>query len=161
MSNLNSEYQKIISDIEKNITDPKDLSYIKEKISELATLFMNTVDRVIEYSKENLNNVSNKQEDLEERVESIQKSLDNLEKEMYSEEEEDFEVEVICPYCNHQFSSNIDLEDTTEIQCPECKNMIELDWNDEDDEEQCKRKLSSDVTSVWTKKSEDDEDEDM
>ena len=143
MSNLNSEYQKIISDIEKKITDPKELSYIKEKISELTILFMTTVDKAIEYSKESLNNVSNKQEELEERVKQIQKSLYNLEKDMYTDDEEDYEFEVICPYCNHQFLSNIDLEDTTEIQCPECKNMIELDWNDdeEDDEEQCKRKL--------------------
>lgn len=143
MSNLNSEYQKIISDIEKKITDPKELSYIKEKISELTILFMTTVDKAIEYSKDSLNNVSNKQEELEERVKQIQKSLYNLEKDMYTDDEEDYEFEVICPYCNHQFLSNIDLEDTTEIQCPECKNMIELDWNDdeEDDEEQCKRKL--------------------
>lgn len=133
MSNLNNEYQKIIADIEKNITDPKQLQYIKEKISELTILFMNTVDKVVEYSEEKLSNMEDKQEDLEERLARVQKSLNNIEKDIYTEEE-DFEFEVVCPYCNHQFVSDIDLEETTEIQCPECKNMIELDWNEEEEE---------------------------
>lgn len=134
MSNLNSEYQKIMFDIEKNITDPEQLKYIKEKISELTVLFMNTVDKVVEYSEEKLSNMQEKQEDIEERLARVQKSLNTIEKDIYSDEDE-FEFEVVCPYCNHQFVSDIDLEETTEIQCPECKNMIELDWND--DEEEC------------------------
>ena len=49
-------------------------------------------------------------------------------------------TEVICPYCNHQFITDIDLEANSEIKCPECKNIIEFDWNeDEDQENSCKK----------------------
>lgn len=133
MSNLNDEYQKIMSDIEKNITNPEQLQYVKDKMAEITMLFMNTVDKVVEYSEEKLSNMEEKQEDLEERILRLQKSLDNIEKDIY-EDENEFEFEVICPYCNHQFVTDIDLEENSEIQCPECKNMIELDWNEEDDE---------------------------
>lgn len=136
MSNLNDEYQKIISDIEKNITNTDELKYIKEKISELTVLFINTVDKVIEYSKESLNNMEEKQDELEERIEKLQKSVNNIEEDIYAEDD-DFEFEVVCPYCNNEFISDINLEEMTEIQCPECKNIIELDWNEED-EESCK-----------------------
>ena len=77
MSNLNDEYQKIISDIEKNITNTDELKYIKEKISELTVLFINTVDKVIEYSKESLNNMEEKQDELEERIEKLEKKERN------------------------------------------------------------------------------------
>lgn len=133
MSNLNDEYQKIMRDIEKNITNPEQLQYVKDKIAKLTMLFMNTVDKVVEYSDEKLSNMEEKQEDLEERLSKIQKSLDNIEKDIY-EDENEFEFEVVCPYCNHQFVTDIDLEENSELQCPECKNMIELDWNEEDDE---------------------------
>ena len=158
MSNLNNEYQKIIADIEKNITDPKELKYIKEKISELTFLFMNTVDKVMKYSEEKLVNMEEKQEDLEERLERVQKSLDNIEKDLYTDEDE-FEFEVICPYCNNQFISDIDLEETTEIQCPECNNMIELDWN-EDEEEQCMGNCHGCRGCMEEEFGEDDNDED-
>ena len=38
-----------------------------------------------------------------------------------------------CPYCSSSFF--IEFDDTKkEIQCPDCKNIIELDWgNFEDD----------------------------
>lgn len=159
MSNLNNEYQKIMSDIEKNITDPEELKYVKEKISELTVLFMNTVDKVVEYSKENLSNMEEKQGDLEEKLARVEKSLDNIEKDIYTDEDE-FEFEVVCPYCNNQFVSDIDLEETTEIQCPECKNMIELDWNE--DEEECTGKCHGCRGCMGAEKDfKNNEDEDM
>lgn len=133
MSNLNDEYKKIISDIEKNITNPEEVQYIKDKITQITMLFMNTVDKLAEYSEEKLNDMEEKQEDLEERLLRVQKSLDNIEKDIY-EDGNEFEFEVVCPYCNHQFVTDIDLEENSEIQCPECKNVIELDWNEEEAE---------------------------
>ena len=51
-------------------------------------------------------------------------------------EEEGFDFEIVCPYCEHEFVIDTS-EDKTEIKCPECKNIIELDWSgnldDEDD----------------------------
>lgn len=135
MSNLNDEYQKIMSDIEKNITDEKQLQYVKNKMAELTVLFINTVDKVVEYSEEKLSNMEEKQQDLEERLVVLQKKIESMEKDFY-EDENEFEFEVVCPYCNHQFVTDIDLESNSEIKCPECKNIIELDWNEDDELEE-------------------------
>ena len=50
MSNLNDEYEQIISNIESNITDEKQLQLVKNEIAKLTILFINTVDKVVEYS---------------------------------------------------------------------------------------------------------------
>ena len=138
MSNLNDEYEKIISKIESSITDEKELQTVKDEIAKLTILFINTVDKVVEYSEEKLNNVEIKYEDLEEKMNILQNKMSKIEKDIY-EEDDDFEFDVICPYCNHQFVTDIDLELNSEIKCPECKNIIELDWNEDDcEDESCK-----------------------
>ena len=51
----------------------------------------------------------------------------------YEEDDEEF-FSVNCPYCNANIMVS-SFEHDSEIECPECKNMIELDWEfDEDDE---------------------------
>ena len=138
MSNLNDEYEQIISNIESNITDEKQLQLVKNEIAKLTILFINTVDKVVEYSEEKLKNMEEKHQYLEERLNVLQNKLNKLEKDIY-EDENEFEFEVVCPYCNHQFVTDIDLESNSEIKCPECKNIIELDWNEDDSQdENCK-----------------------
>ena len=138
MSNLNDEYEQIISNIESNITDEKQLQLVKNEIAKLTILFINTVDKVAEYSEEKLKNMEEKHQYLEERLNVLQNKLNKLEKDIY-EDENEFEFEVVCPYCNHQFVTDIDLELNSEIKCPECKNIIELDWNEDDcEDESCK-----------------------
>lgn len=139
MSNLNDEYENIISKIESSITDEKELQIVKNEIAKLTILFINTVDKVMEYSEEKLANLEEKHQDLEERLNMLQNKMSKIEKDIY--EEDEFEFDVICPYCNHQFVTNIDLEVNSEIKCPECKNIIELDWNEDEEEsgkENCK-----------------------
>ena len=139
MSNLNDEYEQIISNIEANITDEKELQLIKNQIAKLSILFINTVDKVIEYSEEKLINMEEKHQYLEERLNILQNKLNKLEKDIYEDDESEFEIDVICPYCNYQFMTEIDLELNSEIKCPECKNIIELDWNeDESSDKNCK-----------------------
>ena len=117
MSNLSDEYQKIMNDLEKQITDQEQLELVKNSIANLTVTFMDTVDKVLEYSDEKLNNLEEKQQDLEERLSRVQKIVDNIEKDIY-EDENDFEFEVVCPYCNHQFVTDIDVEENSEIKCP-------------------------------------------
>ena len=138
MSNLNDEYEQIMSNIKSNITDEKQLQLVKNEIAKLTILFINTVDKVVEYSEEKLNNMEEQHQYLEERLNVLQNKINKLEKDIY-EDENEFEFEVVCPYCNHQFVTDIDLESNSEIKCPECKNIIELDWNeDEAQDENCK-----------------------
>lgn len=80
MSNLSDEYQKIMNNLEKQITDQEQLELVKNSIANLTVTFMDTVDKVLEYSDEKLNNLEEKQQDLEERLSRVQKIVDNIEK---------------------------------------------------------------------------------
>jgi len=69
------------------------------------------------------------------KIENMQKVIDHIESDIYSDEGFDFEI--VCPYCEHEFVIDAN-EDKNEVECPECKNVIELDWtgdlyDDEDD----------------------------
>ena len=59
--------------------------------------------------------------------------LDNIEKDIYADGEFDFEI--VCPYCDYEFFIDVD-ENRTEVTCPECQNVIELDWSGDTDEEE-------------------------
>lgn len=69
------------------------------------------------------------------KIEKMQQVIDHIESDRYSDEGFDFEI--VCPYCEHEFVIDAN-EDKNEVECPECKNVIELDWtgdlyDDEDD----------------------------
>ena len=69
------------------------------------------------------------------KIEKMQQVIDHIESDIYSVEGFDFEI--VCPYCEHEFVIDAN-EDKNEVECPECKNVIELDWtgdlyDDEDD----------------------------
>lgn len=69
------------------------------------------------------------------KIENMQKVIDHIESDIYSDEGFDFEI--VCPYCEHEFVIDAN-EDKNEVECPECKNVIELDWTgdlyDEEDD---------------------------
>ena len=69
------------------------------------------------------------------KIEKMQQVIDHIESDIYSDEGFDFEI--VCQYCEHEFVIDAN-EDKNEVECPECKNVIELDWtgdlyDDEDD----------------------------
>lgn len=69
------------------------------------------------------------------KIEKMQQVIDHIESDIYSDEGFDFEI--VCPYCEHEFVIDAN-EDKNEVECPECKNVIKLDWtgdlyDDEDD----------------------------
>ena len=46
-------------------------------------------------------------------------------------------------YCNYQFIADVDSEINEEIECPECHNVIELDWNEDECTQGCSHCKSS------------------
>ena len=136
MSNLKNEYKSFLDDIEKNIKNPEDLRYIKERFAKFMDAVIEKIDAILDSKNEQLEHRLKMQNSLETRMDKMQSILDNIEKDIYSDEGFDFEI--ICPYCNAQFVVDID-ENKTEVECPECKNMIELDWtgDTDDDENSC------------------------
>ena len=132
MSSLKNEYKSFLDDIEKNIKNPQDLEYIKERFAKFMDVIIEKIDNILDSKNEQLEHLLKMQTSLEKRMDKMQNILDNIEKDIYSDEGFDFEI--ICPYCNYEFIADID-DSKTEVQCPECKNMIELDWSGENDED--------------------------
>ena len=132
MGTIKNEYKSFLDDIEKNIKNKEDLKYIKERFAIFMDVMLNQIDNIVEYKSENLTRLENAQKELEDKVKKMQNILDNIEKDIYSEDGFDFEI--VCPYCNYEFIIDID-ENKTEVECPECKNIIELDWTGDVDDE--------------------------
>ena len=96
---------------------------------------MSDLENKIEQLLKEVRELKENQKEMTEKMSKMQQVIDHIEDDIY--EEEGFDFEIVCPYCEHEFVIDTS-EDKTEIECPECKNIIELDWSgnldDEDDE---------------------------
>ena len=66
-----------------------------------------------------------KQQEIENKMTKMEKVINKIENDIYFDD--DFDFEIVCPYCNNEFIADIS-DGKTEITCPECENVIELDW---------------------------------
>ena len=75
----------------------------------------------------------------EEEFYLAKKKIDNLENRVkYFEkmlEMEDYDIFITCPYCDYEFQTDYD-EDVSEIPCPECGRIIDIDWSENDDSDE-------------------------
>ena len=135
----------------------EDLEYIKLRFADFLNAVLNQMDHIMNYKESEVENLEKKHKELENRLEKIETIVENIEKDIYSDDGFDFEI--VCPYCNYEFVIDVD-ENKTEVQCPECNNIIELDWSGElDDEIQgCHGECSS--CSGCDEEENDDESED-
>ena len=133
MSLLKNEYKSFLDDIEKNIKDKDDLEYIKQRFSAFMDVVLNQMDSIMNYKDEKINELEKMQNELDARMAKMQQVIYHIEKDIY--DEDGFDFEIVCPYCNYEFVIDLD-ENKSEIECPECKNMIELDWTGNIDDEQ-------------------------
>ena len=133
MGTLKNEYKSFLDDVEKNIQDEKDLTYIKERFTKFLDSMLEQMDKFMDYKKDEIEKIEKTQKELNQKLEKMQQVIDNIEKDIYSDEGFDFEI--ICPYCNYEFIIDVD-ENKTEIKCPECHNTIELDWTGNIDDEE-------------------------
>ncbi len=135
MIKLKDEYDKFLQDIEKEIKDKKQLEYIKVRFAMFVDKVIDQIDMILDYKEERMIELEEKQKEIENKVTNMQQIIDNIEKDIYSEEGFDFEI--ICPYCDNQFVIDVD-ENRTEVECPVCNNIIELDWSgDLEDDDEC------------------------
>lgn len=132
MSEINGKYKQIMEDLEQNIKDPQELNFVKDKFSELSMLFIDMLDRVTKLTDNKIQEIEEKQQEISSKINSVQALVDEIEGDIY-EDDENYEFEIVCPYCNYEFTADIEDENKEEIQCPECHNTIELDWNPEDE----------------------------
>ncbi len=134
MADLSNQYKQIFKELEENIEDEKQRNFVINKFQELSVIFMDIIDRLTYVTDARVKEVEEKQKAIENKILSVQKTVDGIENDIY-EEEEAYEFEITCPYCNHEFITDINSETNSEVECPECHNIIELDWNVEDDDE--------------------------
>lgn len=132
MGSIKNEYKSFLDDIEKNIKNKEDLEYIKKRLSSFVDVIVEKVDDIANYRKEEIEQLEQRQNEIEEKMSKMQGIIDNIEKDIYSEEGFDFEI--VCPYCENEFIIDVD-ENKTEVECPECNNVIELDWTGNVDDE--------------------------
>lgn len=136
MSNIKGKYVQILEDLENNIKNPEDLDYAKEKMMELSMAFMDVIDRLTALTDAKIKEIEARQEEINNKVSNVQSLVNEIESDIY-EEDEGYEFEIVCPYCNYEFTADIEEDEKEEIKCPKCNNIIELDWDQEEDCSSC------------------------
>lgn len=132
MANLKNEYRSFLDDIEKNMKNKEDLLYVKERLNTFLDVIIEQMDDIMNFRREEMDKLEQKQKEMEDKMKKMEEIMNNIERDIYSEDGFDFEI--VCPYCNYEFVIDVD-ENKTEIECPECHNIIELDWSGDPDDE--------------------------
>lgn len=161
-SNINDEYRKILNDLEGHIKDKEDLEFAKAQLEKLSMLFINEMESMTEKYEKKLDDLEQNQVKIEQKVKEVEQMVSSIEKDIYDGEmdEDTYEFEITCPYCNNNFVAELD-DARDEIQCPECKNIIELDWEHScEDDDECMGECSC-CHGCDGEEDEEDEDEDM
>ena len=128
MANLKKKFNEILDDLEKNITNKEDLDYIKSQVYNVSILFLDEVDKLTELSLDRLNVMIDREKELSRKIAKMEKIINHLEKEVFVPQECDFEI--VCPYCNTEFVEEFTKGMEDEVKCPECGNVIEIDWHE-------------------------------
>ena len=140
MARIKEEYKSFLNDMEKNLKDKEDLEYVKIRFSMFVDKVIDEMDAILEYKEQKMNSIEEKQKQIDDKMNKMQQIIDNIENDIYSEDGFDFEI--ICPYCDNQFVIDVD-ENKTEVECPVCNNIIELDWSgDLEDDMDCEQDCS-------------------
>lgn len=96
---------------------------------------MDDLSQQIEKLLKEMQEIKANQKEMTEKMEKMQQVINHIENDIYLDEGFDFEI--VCPYCEYEFVIDSN-EEKNEIKCPECKNIIELDWSgDLCDDEGC------------------------
>ena len=121
---LGNKFKEVIASIEKKIKNEDDLEFVKKQITELTMSYLNELQKLEQIYDLKVANCSERIDDLEKSLDEVKEKIDN----------EEIDVEPItCPYCNSKFLIEFDKRQR-EIKCPDCQNIIELDWEEFEDD---------------------------
>jgi len=119
-------------------------------------MFMDEIETITDRYEERIDHIVEQQAYLDEKMKQVEKTISTIEKDIYMDDEEEYDFQIVCPYCNYEFLTEMDEELKKEVKCPECDNIIELDWSN-DEHEGC----TGNCTSCGHDCSEEYEDDDM
>ncbi len=122
---ISKKYNEIIKKLENKIGDDKELlDFVKSQISDLTLSYTADIES-------NIKKYERKIDKLEDKITNIENLVTKIEKD-FIEDTVPLDLEPItCPYCNFNFLIEYD-SSKNEMRCPECDNIISLDWGDED-----------------------------
>lgn len=87
MSVLSDNYKRIVSEIEEKISNPEELEFVKEKVSELSMLFMDIIDSLSEKADEKIKQIEEKQKQIESKMSEVESAVNEIESDIYTEED--------------------------------------------------------------------------
>lgn len=150
MAELSDRYRRVLAEISSHISNKEEKKYVEKKVIELSSIYLELLDRLTKMSHVKMNAIEESQAKLIEKVARIQDAINLIQNDIYEWDSYDFEI--ICPYCNHSFITEMTGEYLKEIECPECHNKIELDWDEKE-----KKQIPFEKKEVKT----DDEDDEF
>lgn len=121
---VSKKYDEVLKNLESNISNKKDLDYIKTQINELTIAYIDEINKENTKSHKRFNNI-------EKRLLMLENKIDLLDEE--DELEEEYGENIKCPYCNYEFFVEYDATNQ-ETKCPNCDNLIVLDWGEIEDD---------------------------
>lgn len=131
MAELSDKYTKILSDIRSNISIKDERKYVEKKLIELSAIYLELLDRLTKVNNVKISKIEENQEEIIEKIAKIQESMNIIKNDIY--DFEGYEFEIVCPYCNFEFVTEVENKQKKEIPCPHCNNVIELDWDDNEE----------------------------
>lgn len=131
MSNFSERYKNIVDDIENSISNEKEREYVSKRIHEMSCMFIDFIDRITKLDDARIELIEENQDKIIATLSKLTDSVNLIKNDIYEDDGYDFEI--VCPYCNHEFVADIESELREEVACPECHNIIELDWEDEEE----------------------------
>ena len=156
MADLKKKYNEIIKNLEENIENKKDLEYAKKQVNILANAFLDEMEEMEKLTETKFEELYKKQDKIEEKMAYLEKTLDGIEKDIY-DVDDNYDLEIVCPYCNYEFILDEESTQKSEIECPECNNVIEIDWDGESLEGGCSGHCSSCSEQCGEEQEEDDD----
>jgi len=138
LSDLKAKYTEIMQNLDKDLKNKQDIEYVKEKINTVFIMFMDEIEAITDRYEERIEHIVEQQAYLDKKMKEVEKTISTIEKDIYLDEEEEYDFQIVCPYCNYEFLTDISEDELKkEVKCPECDNIIELDWNDDDEHDGC------------------------
>lgn len=131
MQEFKENMKSIINNINQELENIENKEKIVENINNMISLFYMEFDKLVDEYNSKLEYLIANQKGMVERLLKIEKSVEELEQDIYEENSEG--MEIICPYCNSEFVVDITTPSNQEIKCPECNNIIELFFDDEEE----------------------------
>ena len=125
MSDLQNKLDKVISDIEKRLTNKEDFEYVKTQIYNIYTIFLDEFDKLEAKCNEKMEDIAVRCKVLDDRMSEIEDSIDKIESDIYIKENEEFDFDVTCPYCDTEFSVDFSegpKEIVSKTRRRECRN---------------------------------------